>query len=251
VRFTLKLWMATAIFANTASYALDPAQGFYGGLFLGGSYSQPVKFDFTHPLTSAIPITGQLKYSVYGNAGGEIGYRMNLCRAEVELLYNHSPYHSISINNQTFTSQKSGDGFRYKGQTNTGALMINAFYDLYFTAEEYNFVPYLGLGIGYANVQNSINFYCDNKKVGNNIAVVAPDGTCTLVHNPHARKVDNSTSHGGGAAQAILGVNYFMDDFITFGLDIRQFATKNTPPFNSRTQFTSLNLSFNGAFDFG
>ncbi len=244
--------LAAGLLLNTASYALDPVQGFYGGVFIGGSLSSGVTFNLTKPTSQSVLINGKLSYSPYGNGGGELGYRINQFRVESELFYNYSPYKSITLVGHKYTSRKSGSGFRYKGQTGTGAIMINGIFDAFFVGEDSDLVPYVGLGIGYARVQNSIKFYCNNVNIGTqNIAFINNDKSCALTPNPNGADSNLKVSTSAGAAQGILGISYYMDDYVMFGLDVRQFSTRNIKEFNHKVQFTTLNLSFNGAFDYG
>lgn len=247
----LTLGLTTALLFNTASYALDPVQGFYGGIFLGGNYTSAITLNLTNHTNHALVANGQLDYSIYGNGGGELGFRMNQFRVEGELFYNHSPYKSITIDGHRFDTRKTGSGFRYKGQTDTAAFMFNGIFDAFFIGEDSDLVPYLGLGIGYAHVQNSIKFYCNNKDVGTSTIILNKDKSCTLVSNPNGPDSNIKASASAAAAQAILGLSYYMDDYVWFGLDVRQFTTRNIKEFNHKVQFTTLNLSFNGAFDYG
>lgn len=229
MKSSLKLSFAALFIFNSSVQALNPVQGFYAGIFLGGSLSPQINLNVIHPASfTAIPAS--LKYSVYGDIGGELGYRMNQFRLEGELFYNSSPYHQITLGHATFTTQKKSKGFRFKGYTNTGALMLNGYYDAYCLWEQSDWVPYVGAGIGYANIQNNINFYYNNVQIlGTKI----------------------SETQQAPIGQVILGLNYFMDDFTTFALDVRYFSTQKIDPFNTRAQATSLNFSFNGAFDAG
>lgn len=251
MKSALTFGLTTALLLSSTSYALDPVQGFYGGVFIGGNYTSPITFNLTNQTTHAVFANGQLAYSMYGNGGGELGYRMNQFRVETELFYNNSPYSSITINGHRFKTKKSGSGFRYKGQTSTGAVMINGFFDAFFVGEDSDVVPYIGLGLGYARIQNSIKFYCNNVNVGTSTLVLNKDRSCALISNPNGPDSNLKATASAGAAQAILGISYYMDDYTTFSLDVRQFATRNINTFNSKVQFTTLNLGFNGAFDCG
>ena len=248
----LTLGITAALLFNTASYALDPVQGLYGGVFIGGSLASGVTFNLTNPTSQAVLINEKLSYSPYGNGGGELGYRINQFRVESELFYNRSPYKTITIGGQRFTTIKKGSGFSYKGQTDTGAIMINGIFDAFFIDEDSNLVPYIGLGLGYARVQNSIKFYCNNVNVGTQtIDFINNDKSCHLTPNPNGPDSNLKATASAGAAQAILGISYYMDDYAMFGLDVRQFSTRNIKELNHKVQFTTLNLSFNGAFDYG
>jgi len=259
VKSILKTSLAIFMALTNSAYALNPVQGWYGGIFIGGSYSPAIDFsvvDFTQffstttPLpSSAIPLTkvsGSLKYSGFGNIGGQFGYRMDQFRLEGEFVYNSSPYHEITIGDYTFVAKKSGKGFRYNGNTNTAALFFNGFWDIYCLWPQSNAVPYLGLGIGYSNIQDTFKLYYEGTQVTN--------GKTT--HK--TQLLDKQTSSANLAiGQAIAGLSYFMDDYTTFGLDFRYFQTTKktyTNPLinvNTSASSASINLIFNGMFDFG
>lgn len=255
--FKLSL-VSLAMFSGSA-HALNPVQGWYGGIFIGGSYSPAIDFsivDFTKFFSTtttvpsaAIPITklsGSLKYSAFGDIGAQLGYRMDQFRFEGEFVYNASPYHEITLGRYTFTAKKSGPGFRYTGQTNTAALFFNGFWDIYCLWPQSNLVPYLGLGIGYANVQDTFKLFYGGTQIVNGTT----SNTSLLL--------DKQTSSANLAiGQAIVGLNYFIDDYTSFGLDFRAFQTAKksytNPLINVSTSARSLsiNLIFNGMFDFG
>lgn len=243
--------LTTALVFNTASYALDPVQGFYGGIFFGGSLASGVNFNLTQQTNQAALMNGKLSYSPSFNGGGELGYRINQFRVEGELFYNNSPYKTITIGGHQFTTRKSGSGFRYKGQTGTAAIMINGIFDAFFIGEDSNIVPYAGIGLGYARVENGIKFYCNHINVGTSTIQINNDKSCTLTPNPNGVDTNFKTSSYAGAAQAMLGISYYMDDYVMLGLDVRQFSTRTIKAFSHKVQFTTLNLSFNGAFDYG
>lgn len=251
MKSALTLGLTSALLFSTSSYALDPIQGFYGGVFLGGNYTSPIKFNFTEKTSNTVLINGDLAYSMYGNGGGEIGYRMNQFRVETELFYNHSPYSSVTINGHRFKTRKTGSGFRFKGQTNTAALMVNGIFDAFFVGEDSDFVPYLGLGLGYARIQNSVKFFCNNVDVGTGSISINKDKSCTLTPNPNGPDSNLKSTASAGAAQAILGISYYMDDYTLFSFDVREFATRNVKQFNSKVQFTTFNIGFIGSFDYG
>ena len=126
------------------------------------------------------------------------------------------------------------------GQTNTGAILVNGFFDLYTPSDDNvtNIAPYIGLGIGYSYVQNNLTFQYNQTYLANGEFV---------------------QSYYALAGQAIVGVNYFMDDFTTIGLDFRAFSTTNQQHSNkylpisvdTQAQIYSINLVFNGAFELG
>lgn len=239
---SFKSAITALLLINSSAYALDPVQGFYGGLFVGGSYTPNVTSKFYIPqfksMNSSIS-SATLSYQPYINGGGQVGYRFDQFRAELEPFVNYSPYSTLTVNGtkiHKFKKKFSTPNMPYlQGRTSTGALMVNGYYDLFDISEQSNYVPFVGFGVGYATVQNTINFY----------------NTLT----PYTKSSDRK---GLAALQGIIGVNYFMDDFTAIGLDFRYFTTQSgkyrlhsITQSSLRTQFATLNLSVNGAFDCG
>ena len=240
MKFFLKAGFASLLLTTGSVYALDPVQGIYAGIFLGGSKARSV--DVTAIVSGLKAPIGTLKYSFLGDIGGQVGYRMDQFRVEGALSYNNNPYDTLTIGGETISKQGNSHannmGIRQKGQTGIAALMLNGYYDNYALFDQTCFVPYIGFGIGYANVQNKIQFFY------NNTAITGADFSMR----------DNAF-----AGQAIIGTNYFLDDFTAFGLDFRYFSTAgisshfgNTALTDSvRAQYMAINLSFNGSFDAG
>lgn len=221
---------STLLLVHGSALAVNPVPGWYGGVMLGATYVPSTDLSFIHPLTIT-PVTGNLSYSVLGNIAGQVGYRMfNHYRVEGELLFNYNPYNSLEIGSLIITSPKSSKTLRMRGQTTTAAFMINGFYDFLTLGEESYFAPYAGIGIGYAQVKNSVKFYYNN-------------------HYIHGTNVSETATTP--AAQFVLGLSYFMDDYTTIGMDYRYFTTKSIQPYDSRLQLNSINITLNGSFDCG
>ena len=120
--------------------------------------------------------------------------------------------------------------------------MINGYYDFIPFDSESNFVPFVGLGLGYAYTQNSIDMSLWYDK---NSAGATVPGYEVLALN-----INRSTSSAAG--QVILGASYFLDDLTAFSLDARYFTTqKQSEVTQARVEVITLNLSFTGAFNFG
>ncbi len=219
-------WTVIISLTTTPAFAVNPVQGLYAGITLGGTYTPSLTLNFIHP-TLLTPVKGSLTYSVLGNIAGQVGYRMKCYRMEAELLYNGNPYSTLQVGNFIVHNSNNSPGVRMKGLTSTGAIMANGFYDFLPTGDGASFAPYLGLGIGYATVRNNVKFYNNN--------VYIPDSTF-------------SRTATTPAAQGILGASYFLDDYTSFALDYRYFSTKSVQPFDSRVQLNSVNLTFNGSF---
>ena len=216
------------------AFALNPEPGLYGGVILGGTFAKKTTTNITNPITNN-NVVSTLDYSGFGNFGGQIGYRINDFRVELEGLYNHAPYDKITFTtaNETFIlkSKQIANTLTMKGNTDLITGMVNAYFDFFpFVGSQSNFVPYIGGGAGYANVRNKIKLYQGKNVIsGSNV----------------------SENKGTFIAQAIAGASYFLDDFTTISVDYRFLSTGRVSPFNNRTQINSINLLFNGAFDFG
>ena len=247
---TLKLSLSALLLFHGVGYAVNPVQGLYGNFSLGGSYAPAVNINVVRP-TNHTTTTGHLVHSGYGNVFGSLGYRINQFRAEAELGYNKSPYHSLVMDGQKFARFNHTSGISFKGFTSAFNVMVNGFYDAYFLGEDSNVVPYVGVGLGTASINNSIKFYCQNVNAGTSIMTYTNNGACTLTPNPGGPSSNVKSQHDVGAGQVILGFSYFMDDFLTFNLDVRHFATRSNAATQSKVQYTTLNVGFNGAFDFG
>lgn len=227
----MKLKLVTRIsllLMNGMAFAVNPVQGFYGGVFLGPSYSPSVTIQFTSPY-AALPLTANptITHSISGNIGGQIGYRYCHFRGELEFVYNNGPYKSLQLGSITLNkASKWNTDLAMKGETNTVALLVNGFYDFYTPGQTVFLSPYAGLGIGYAYVRDSVSFFYNNQMLsGSNLT-------------------QNSTVPAG---QGILGLGYFLDDYTFFGLDVRYLTTSNTQS-GTHMQSASLNLTFNGTF---
>ena len=217
------------LLANGSAFALHPVQGWYGGLLLGFNYTPKTNFSLP-TLTPGLNIDGTLNYGIFGEIGGQFGYRCGKYRLEGQLLYNNSPYKSLVLGGVTIRDDSSNTtGVRLEGSTDTGVAMFNGYYDFFTSDASRNFIPYVGLGLGYAYVSNNLKVY--NKEV-----LVTKD-----------RIKEHNTSPAG---QIILGGSYFLDDFTFFGMDIRYLTTTTkSDALDSRVQVYSFNLSFNGAFN--
>jgi len=272
----LKAACAGLILFSGQALSLNPVPGFYGGITLGGSTaasSLKYKDSASFPPSGIIPastisIDAELKYSAFGNIGGQLGYRFDDFRAEIEPFYNHSPYNSITIDGTlsingigtiskriNLTDTKVAQGRTYiKGSTDTMSVMLNGYFDFFpLVGRNANFVPYIGVGIGYSNINNRIKLVCDGQtlQVVNGVVDLSCSGSAPPppVEGAVPAKVSNNTT--SMAAQGIFGMNYFMDDYTTVGLDFRAYSSRSTKPFDERTQFYAVNLLFNGSFNFG
>lgn len=244
MKTVLKLSLSSLLLINAQAFALNPVQGWYAGLILGVSYPQETTVvpttSFVTPVGTIAPQNASLSYGVMGGVGGQIGYRCEHFRVEGEALYNNNPYDILTIGDYVIKSPSTSSTLRMQGATNSGFFLINGFYDLY-TPNQDNVsqvVPYIGLGAGYSYVQNNITLYYNDTEL---------------------YRTNLKATFSRPAGQAIVGISYFMDDFTTFGLDFRYLQTtsitNNNRPringFDTSLKLYSINLLFNGSFDFG
>lgn len=230
-----KKYLAAALLflIGSTAFALNPVPGWYAGITVGATYAAPMNFNFANPLTGTVT-PARLVYSVFGNIAGQAGYRCNHYRFEGELMLNNNNYNNITVNGVKIDiASPFSTSIGQKGQTTTGAILFNAYYDLFSangaeTSGFSNFAPYVGLGIGYATIRNNIKFYSNDVYISGS---------------------SQSTKATSPAAQGIIGVNYFLDDFTTIGVDYRHFGTKSVAPFDAPVRLNSINITLNGAFD--
>ncbi|HBI21924.1 MAG TPA: hypothetical protein DDY37_04980, partial [Legionella sp.] len=223
----IKTSLVALLLANGSSYALNPVQGWYGGVLIGVNYTPSSNFSrertfpfisTTEPYTKQAPLrasfaSNHLEYSTMGAVGGQLGYRCGKYRLEGQFLYNNSPYRSLRgtvtgpEGQQTSFSiyaPSTSTGFRIEGSTDSGLGMLNGFYDFLPSDPRSNVAPYIGLGVGYAYFSNNLRVYYNEVNID-------------------AARVKESISSPAG--QAILGVSYFLDDFASFALDVRYFTS--------------------------
>lgn len=242
------------VLTSFSTYAVIPANGWYAGLFAGVSYKPGVRprFITTNPL-NGFPIynyNGSLSYNGGGIGGGQIGYRLCNFRLEGELAYNYSPYQKLQYNNITIKRHYSTlyapivpilnnkyyiDNVRLSGHTSFGAGFINLYYDIFDEDDDPTWIPYLGLGVGYATLQNSLTI----ETLSTATAPVLPS-----TQTNHIFKTNTNSVIG----QAIIGLSYYYSDELFFGLDYRYLSTNTIPKFQTRAQVHTLNLGFNYTF---
>lgn len=253
----LKPGLMAVLLLSKAACAVNPMHGWYAGLIVGASKAPAMDFNIFNPL-NRLPGQGTLTYSVLGNIGGQFGYRINQFRVEGEVLYNNNPYKHLNIDGVNIPSSTSTapaqqitigsktvtNPLTFKGYTNTYAVMANGFYDVYIPNYTEHLVPYLGLGLGYAHVENNL--------------VILNDGSASeSLTNSQILPSQTGFSQFSNqfAGQVIVGMSYFLTDMTSFSFDYRylsstrenQAATKLNA-FQSRPQFYSVNFVFNSAF---
>lgn len=250
---SLKLGLMAFLLSGSIAHALNPITGWYAGFIVGGSKPPDINFNVIDPIELKSGL-GVLTYSVLGNLGGQLGYRVNQFRVEGEFFYNNNPYKHLEIDGLNIPNNGSPattiqqlsiqsktvpNPFTFTGYTQTFALMFNGIYDIYIPNYTEHVVPYVGAGIGYEQVKNSILFF-------NN-------GTATNTASSESGTVIVSNNFAG---QAIVGLSYFLTEYTSFSFDYRYLSSTRADKadsqrnsFTSRPQLYSVNFVFNSAFN--
>lgn len=213
--------------------AANPVNGWYFGLITGGTVPLTMDFKGINALTGTTS-TGRLSYNLGAEIGGQIGYRCNQLRFEAEGLYNYNSYGQFQIDSQIFTRRDqlaAGVPVRFIGNEALGAGILNGYYDFNQFSYRTNFVPYLGLGIGYAYVSNQLQLLANDVPF-----------------------LDAGKSYGSPLGQAIIGAEYFVDNTAAISVDYRFIALSGNPQniilnSNSNLLINSLNLTLNFSFE--
>lgn len=233
----LKGSLITGLILGGSAWAFTPIQGPYIGFIAEGSHGPNTEHAFTY---NNVPYTGTINYDPIGGGGGfMLGFRIRQFRIEGEALYNRMSADSLKIGNCTLLSPTLAvptggcpnsplSNLSFNGSTSVMYGLINGYFDFGSESFENPLVPYLGLGIGYAQVKHQVNFVFRN-----NISSAGASATNTST-----------------AAQFIVGTSYFMDDFTWAGFDYRYLTTNTMSAFNNtRFGINSLNFTINFSFD--
>jgi hypothetical protein len=236
MRKTIALATLLITFTKAIALQFSPTPGIYAGANIGASWAASVD------VLNGSYTKDKLTYTMLGNIGGQIGYRWKNIRLEGELFYNSNPYNSITYNNPDIggyqTIYANNDQTNYiTGETNTLATLMNVYYDfLEFGIGPLQITPYVGAGGGYAWVQNNLDMFLDG----------------TQTYTDHF-----FPNNSGLAGQLMAGLLFFIDESSYLAVDYRYFTTANehqqwgqsTSSFQN--QFMSINLTFNGSFNWG
>lgn len=138
------------------------------------------------------------------------------------------------------------------GQTIMGAAFFNVYYDFWDEDNDPSFIPYVGLGIGYATVRNSLkySFPFDGTTYGSYYGTTPfiPGSMINgrfVAAESYKYRINTSSPLG----QGILGLSYYMSDYTSFGLDYRYILTAVSSKLGSRVNLNTLNLNVNFSFD--
>lgn len=252
---TLQKTLVTALttLLLPAAHALNPQPGTYGGIIVGANYPENVPFNYVALDGTIKP--AQLGYDIYGQIGGQIGYRWcDNFRFEGEAIYNNTPMAYLRLNDVTIHSPDTSTEWRLDGTTQSFVATFNAYYDL-FGDYSSKLVPYIGGGIGWAYIVNKADLYYNDSLVttGERLQELI-DETGADITTPASPK------RSGFVGQAIVGLSYHMDDYSFFAIDGRFMASERQEVLNQQVRQTSntiearyalwsVNLIFNGAFE--
>ena len=196
---------------------LYASAGWYAGLLIGPTYINNIKFTLLNLTGSSLE--KQLSYKVGVNAGGEIGYHYRQFRIEAQGLFNQNNFETIQIGNFLINNDNLTK-LSHTGNTNFWAAIGNVYYDFLQFSNQFRLIPYIGLGVGYAEIKNNIILFYDNKKIFNNIS-----------------------NHSLLIGQGIAGINYSFSDHLSFALDFRYMSTPQQKILNSKVVVEVVNLS--------
>jgi len=239
-RFILLSFISTL---STSVMAVNPVQGFYAGI-LGEVSHAPTSYPIVFSQDLMLFHGTVHNSSIGGGAGGVLGYRIKNFHLQGEILYNYVTSATLTVDNCTlqspfiqtpvgFCSQDrfQADRLGFNGNNTALYALFNVLYDITCFEDETTLVPYVGLGIGEARITKRVNFI---------------NSSNIFFHTSHG----NSLSLNGAAAQGIIGVSFYLDDYAWIGVDYRHLRTRNQANVaNSAYALNTLNFSVNASFD--
>jgi opacity protein-like surface antigen len=162
--------LSAALLASGFATAATPVDGWYTSFFGGYNYFM----DNVDIITSGV-LRNNVAYKEGYNVGGRIGYQSNPIRYEGEYTYIHGNTDYFSVNGTLQTN--------VTGYTAGNLYMANVYYD--FREILPSVAPFAGVGIGYANIQTTLDSEGPNgvtvfKAVDNEFAY---QGTLGLTYN--------------------------------------------------------------------
>ncbi|WP_028387563.1 outer membrane protein [Legionella fairfieldensis] len=263
MKYSTKCALTGLLLSSCSVFAATPAEGWYAGLMGGASFSSSLRFQINDPsyvldaaldnpvivgqpffptfitpgfnpfLSSLLLVPARFKHGIGGDFGGQLGYRICNFRIEGELLFNYAPFSRLNVGGVIIRKHVTPTiPIHLNGHTTVGAGLINAFYDFYDEENDPTWVPYIGLGGGYAVMHNTIT-------------LTVPYLFTTAV----SQEIRGSKNAPVG--QAILGVAYYYSDSLALGLDYRYLTTKSITfnGFSARLEAHSVNFNFNYWFE--
>lgn len=192
------------VFITTSVQAADKDKGMYVSGNLGLSLASDSEIFTTAPGYFA---ETELSFDPGFNVGGAFGYNYGNIRAEFEIAY-----HRWEMDKETLLFDNLGSPpftTKWDGDSWVLSFMVNGYYD--FHLENSPLIPYLGGGIGFANVD--VHFVADETS-----------GTPAPTDNPG----DDDIVF---AYQLMAGIGYNINPSTTLTVGYRYFATMD-PEFN-------------------
>lgn len=193
-----------AAFLNAKAYAntITPAENWYIGGFLGSQFQTNGDTEIPS-IASKPPLTSEPVYGEGYALNLNVGYKfLKSFRIEGELAYQNLPIKKINnaVGVGIVTNVKNSD-------TQLSSLFFNSYYDLKLYQ---HWISYLGVGIGYVDVRNTIK----------------PTPPVPVSQNLFfTRKNVNYDTFG---YQGILGVGYQLTHNVILNLNYRYFSTFET-----------------------
>jgi opacity protein-like surface antigen len=223
-KYAIPALLATAAFAVSGingAYASSPYKGpFYLSVFGGLTEQDDTEFDYAAGAT--ITTTNESGYA----AGAALGYNVGQVgpisgiRTELEISYRKNDVEDHSLNGGAALAGPTGE-------TEATAFMLNGYHDFLLGS---SFVPYVGAGIGFANVKFK-------------------DFGVTAI--PDVLDDDQNVF----AYQAMAGVRYSLTQALALGIEYRYFATNDVDVtsqvgFGSQANYATHNGLVNLSYSF-
>lgn len=194
------------LLAQTTGIAATPISGPYVRVFGG--------FAFTTSGNVNINLFTNPDYKTGYDAGAQLGYKSGPIRYEFEGAYTRAKLNKFSYNGTTQTD--------VTGKSSSSSLLLNVYYD--FEDFSASLAPYLGVGIGYAHVVNTLE--------STSPSTVSFDQSDRLF-----------------AYKASAGLTYNFSEAISTDIGYQYFRTKNSNKFNEVFQSHLVNFGITYRFD--
>lgn len=246
----MQLGLLSNLLISSAAFAVNPVQGFYVGL-LGEMSNGPSSYSIILPSYHGHVYAARINNSLIGGGGGGVlGYRYNQLLVEAEVLYNWVGSGTANVGQCTLQSPTvqtptgncpdilTSTQLGFNGSVAGVYGMINAYWNFINYDADWTVFPYIGAGIG------AVQFKASGNLVSQYYASDYPPS------------IGTSRTTSTGAAQGIIGLGVFMDDFTWAGMDYRYLSSGTINGVdniysNKRYVINTLNFNVNLSFDKG